>query len=80
MALVGNFPGVYPTITDLSQVVTANSVTSCAYVGEAEFGPINTPTLITNKKGYVDRFGEITRFLYNKFLFRKHHQDLSDLE
>ena len=59
MALVGNFPGVYPTITDLSQVVTANSVTSCAYVGEAEFGPINTPTLITNKKGYVDRFGEI---------------------
>jgi len=59
MAIVGNFPGVYPTITDLSQVVNANSVTSCAYVGEAEFGPINTPTLITNKKGYVDRFGEI---------------------
>jgi len=59
MAIVGNFPGVYPTITDLSQVVTANSVTSCAYVGEAEFGPINTPTLITNKKGYVDRFGAI---------------------
>lgn len=59
MALVGNFPGVYPTITDLSQVVTANSVTSCAYVGEAEFGPINTPTLITNKKGYIERFGEI---------------------
>lgn len=59
MAIVGNFPGVYPTITDLSQVVTANSVTSCAYVGEAEFGPINTPTLITNKKGYNDRFGEI---------------------
>ena len=59
MAIVGNFPGVYPTITDLSQVVNANSVTSCAYVGEAEFGPINTPTLITNKKGYVDRFGAI---------------------
>ena len=59
MALVGNFPGVYPTITDLSQVVTANSVTSCAYVGEAEFGPINKPILITNKKGYIERFGEI---------------------
>lgn len=59
MALVGNFPGVYPTITDLSQVVTANSVTSCAYVGEAEFGPINKPTLITNVKGYTERFGEI---------------------
>ena len=59
MALVGNFPGVYPTITDLSQVVTANSVTSCAYVGEAEFGPINKPTLITNTKGYIERFGEI---------------------
>jgi len=60
MALLNaNFPGVYPSITDLSQVVNANSVTSCAYVGEAEFGPINTPTLITNKKGYIDRFGEI---------------------
>ena len=59
MASVGNFPGVYPTITDLSQVVTANSVTSCAYVGEAEFGPINKPILITNKKGYIERFGEI---------------------
>lgn len=59
MSLVGNFPGVYPTITDLSQVVTANSVTSCGYVGEAEFGPINTPTLVTNLKGYVDRFGEL---------------------
>ena len=59
MAIVGNFPGVYPNITDLSQVVNANSVTSCAYVGEAEFGPINTPTLVTNKKGYIDRFGEI---------------------
>ena len=59
MALVGNFPGVYPTITDLSQVVNANSVTSCAYVGVAEFGPINVPILITNKKGYIERFGEI---------------------
>ena len=46
------FPGVYPTITDLSQVVSANSVISCAYVGMAEFGPINEPTLSTNVKTF----------------------------
>ena len=55
-----NFPGVFPSITDLSQVVTANSTTSCAYVGEAEFGPINKPTLVTNLRGYTDTFGKLS--------------------
>ena len=59
MSLVGNFPGVYPKITDLSQIVSANSITSCAYVGEAEFGPINKPTLVTNLRGYNDKFGKL---------------------
>lgn len=59
MAIGYTFPGVYPNIKDLSQIVTANSVTSCAYVGEAEFGPINTPVLVSNLKQYVDLFGEL---------------------
>lgn len=54
-----NFPNVYPTITDLSQVVSANAITSCAYVGEADFGPINTPILVTNLKNYTDKFGKL---------------------
>lgn len=54
-----NFPNVYPEIKDLSQVVTANAITSCAYVGESEFGPINTPILVTNLKNYTDRFGAL---------------------
>lgn len=60
MALVGKFPGVYPEITDLSQVVTSNSIVSCGYVGEAEFGPINTPTLVNNLRGYTAKFGELS--------------------
>lgn len=59
MAIGYTFPGVYPNIKDLSQIVTANSITSCAYVGEAEFGPINTPVLVSNLKQYVDLFGEL---------------------
>ena len=54
-----NFPNVYPNIKDLSQVVTANAITSCAYVGESEFGPINTPILVTNLKNYTDKFGAL---------------------
>lgn len=55
-----NFPGVYPVITDLSQVVNSNSVTSCGYVGETEFGPINKPTLITSLRGYTEKFGALS--------------------
>lgn len=54
-----NFPGVYPTIKDLSQIVSANAITSCAYVGEADFGPINTPILVSNLKAYTDKFGSL---------------------
>lgn len=53
------FPGVYPTITDLSQVVTANSALSCAYVGMAEFGPINVPTLVSGVKMFNTKFGKL---------------------
>ena len=60
MSLVGKFPGVYPEITDLSQVVTSNSIVSCGYVGEAEFGPINKPVLVSNLRGYTTRFGELS--------------------
>lgn len=54
------FPGVYATITDLSGVVADNTVTSCAYVGEAPYGPINTPTLLSNLQNYTDRFGPLS--------------------
>ena len=60
MAIVGKFPGVYTEITDLSQVVTSNSIVSCGYVGEAEFGPINKPTLVSNLRGYTTKFGELS--------------------
>ena len=56
---IGNFPGVYPDIIDLSQVIAANSTTSCAYVGESDFGPVFTPTLVSNLKTYVDKFGQL---------------------
>ena len=60
MAMVGKFPGVYPEIIDLSQVVTSNSIVSCGYVGEAEFGPINKPVLISNLRGYTTKFGALS--------------------
>lgn len=59
MALSYNWPDVYPTITDLSQIVTANSETVCAYVGESEYGPINTPVNVSGLKGFVDKFGNL---------------------
>lgn len=59
MALSYKWPEVYPTITDLSQIVTANSETVCAYVGEAEYGPINKPVNVSGLKGFVDTFGNL---------------------
>lgn len=59
MALTYNFPGVYAEIKDLSQVVNANSTTVCAYVGESEFGPVFKPTLVSNLKTYVEKFGQL---------------------
>lgn len=54
------FPGVYASIRDLSGVVATNATTACAYVGEAEYGPINTPTLLTSAQDYTDRFGSLS--------------------
>ena len=59
-ANIGSAPGVYPSITDLSQIITANSTVYCGYVGESEFGPVNEPTLITSLKNYTERFGALS--------------------
>ena len=58
------WPNVYPNIKDLSGVVATNSVTSCAYVGEAEFGPINKPTLLTSLRDYTSKFGVLNSAKY----------------
>ena len=58
------WPNVYPSIKDLSGVVATNSVTSCAYVGEAEFGPINKPTLLSSLKDYTSIFGALNSAKY----------------
>lgn len=54
------WPGVYPSIQDLSGVVATTAVTTCAYVGEAEFGPIYQPTLLSSASDYINRFGAIS--------------------
>lgn len=58
------WPDVYPTIKDLSGVVATNSVTSCAYVGEAEFGPINKPTFLASLRDYTSTFGALNSAKY----------------
>jgi len=58
------WPNVYTKITDLSGVVATNSVTSCAYVGEAEFGPINTPTFLSSLRNYTSIFGALNAAKY----------------
>lgn len=60
MAASYKFPGVYASIKDLSGVVANNAVTACAYVGEAEYGPILEPTLLTSLQDYTDRFGTLS--------------------
>lgn len=52
-------PGVYATIKDISGVVANNNVTSAAYVGESEFGPVFKPTLCSNLQDYVNQFGRL---------------------
>lgn len=54
------FPGVYASIRDLSGVVATNSTTACAFVGEAEYGPVNTPVLLSTLQDYTDRFGSLS--------------------
>ncbi len=58
------WPNVYPSIKDLSGVVATNSGTSCGYVGEAEFGPINTPTLLSSLSNYTSIFGALNSAKY----------------
>lgn len=54
------WPNVYPSIQDFSGVVATNAVTSCGYVGEAEFGPINKPVLLTSLNDYTRLFGALS--------------------
>lgn len=49
--------GVYIKETDLSQVVQTTSTSIGGIVGEFTRGPVNTLTLITNTKQFVDIFG-----------------------
>lgn len=60
MAQNYKFPGVYPEIKDLSQVVSANNVAACAYVGQAEYGPVLKPTLLSSLQDYTDIFGSLS--------------------
>lgn len=59
MATNFKFPGVYPQINDLSGVIATNAVTACAYVGEAAFGPVLKPTLLSSLQNFTDRFGAL---------------------
>lgn len=58
------WPNVYPSIKDASGTLATNSVTTCAYVGEAEFGPINKPTLLSSLKDYTNKFGVLNSAKY----------------
>lgn len=51
-------PGVYTYEKDLSQYVSDLSTTIVAMVGTADVGPVNTPTLVTTAKQFVDLFGK----------------------
>lgn len=60
MATNYKFPGVYPNIIDRSEIVSTNATTACAFVGEAEFGPILKPTLVTSAQDYTQKFGKLS--------------------
>ena len=53
------FPNVYPTITDASGIIVNNMSTSCAYVGLAEYGPVLTPTYVSNLREFSAKFGTL---------------------
>ena len=59
------WPNVYPSIKDASDTLATNSVTTCAYVGEAEFGPINKPTFLSSLRDYTTKFGTLNSAKYN---------------
>ena len=54
------FPGVYASIRDFSGIVSNNNVTTAAYVGEAEYGPVFKPILLSTLQDYTDRFGKLS--------------------
>ena len=58
------WPNVYQSIKDASGTLATNSVTTCAYVGEAEFGPINKPTFLSSLKDYTNKFGALNSAKY----------------
>lgn len=58
------WPNVYPSIKDASGTMSTNSVTACAYVGEAEFGPINKPTFLSTLRDYTNKFGALNSAKY----------------
>ena len=60
MATNYKFPGVYPNVIDRSQIVSTNATTACAFVGEAEFGPVLKPTLVTSAQDYTQKFGRLS--------------------
>lgn len=51
-------PGVYPREIDISMLATGVGPVRPAFVGTAQKGPMNTPTLITNAQQYIDTFGD----------------------
>ena len=60
MATNYKFPGVYANVIDRSEIVSTNATTACAFVGEAEFGPILKPTLVTSAQDYTQKFGKLS--------------------
>lgn len=55
---IGDYPGVFPTITDLSQVTQATSTSVVAAVGEARKGSIFKRRLVTSSSQLATLFGE----------------------
>lgn len=56
--VVGKYPGVFPTITDLSQVVRATSTSVIGAVGEARKGSIFKRRLITSTSQMASVYGQ----------------------
>lgn len=53
-------PAIYDREVDLSTVISGLSTTVGAIVGEANRGPVNTPTLISERTDFLNTFGEPT--------------------
>lgn len=51
-------PGVYPREIDLSALPAGQGALRPAFIGTANKGPMNKPTLITTAQEYVNTFGE----------------------